>query len=120
MPPVYGLALEKGLNRATYHAVAKEGVTALAIAEAIGRGRKIPVVSLSPEEEGFGHFGWLGMFVGYDMPVLDGPDESAAGVPPAMRDGPDDRGPRSHGLVGGLNVPARESFDLKRDGYVKG
>jgi nucleoside-diphosphate-sugar epimerase len=66
--PVYRLALEKGPNRARYHAVAEEGVTALAIAEAIGRGLKIPVVSLSPEEAA-GHFGWLGMFVGYDMPA---------------------------------------------------
>jgi nucleoside-diphosphate-sugar epimerase len=47
--PVYRLALEKGPNRARYHAVAEEGVTAKAIAEAIGRGLKMPVVSLSPE-----------------------------------------------------------------------
>src|SRR3984885_8300870 len=61
--PVYRLALEKGPNRARYHAVAEEGVTAKAIAEAIGRGLKIPVRSLSPEEAA-GHFGWLGWFAG--------------------------------------------------------
>ena len=36
------------------------------IAETIGRGMKLPVVSLSPEEAG-AHFGWLAMFVGLDM-----------------------------------------------------
>ena len=62
--PVYRLALEKGPTGARYHAVAEEGVTARAIAEAIGRGLKIPVVSLSPEEAA-GHFGWLGIFAGW-------------------------------------------------------
>ena len=38
------------------------------IAEAIGRGLKVPVVSKSPEEAGK-HFGWLGFFVGADVPV---------------------------------------------------
>ena len=36
------------------------------IAEAIGRGLGVPVVSLSPEEAG-GHFGWLGGFSGSDL-----------------------------------------------------
>ena len=66
--PVYRLALEKGPNRARYHAVDEEGVTAKAIAEAIGRGLKIPVVSLSPEQVG-GHFGWMGMFAAMNMPA---------------------------------------------------
>lgn len=66
--PVYRLALEKGTPRARYHAVAEEGVTAREIAEAIGRGLKIPVVSVSPEEAA-GHFGWLGFFAGMDMPA---------------------------------------------------
>ena len=47
--PVYRLALEKATPRARYHAVAEEGVTAREIAEAIGRGLKVPVVSLSPK-----------------------------------------------------------------------
>src|SRR5579863_780678 len=66
--PVYRLALEKGITGARYHAVAEEGVTAREIAEAIGRGLKIPVVSKSPEETA-GHFGWLAMFAGMDMPA---------------------------------------------------
>ena len=56
--PVYRLALEKGTARARYHAVAEEGVPVREIAEAIGRGLKIPVVAMSPEEAA-GHFGWL-------------------------------------------------------------
>ena len=58
----------KGRNRARYHADAEEGVTAKAIAEAIGRGLKIPVVSLSPKEAA-GHFGWMGFFAGLEMPA---------------------------------------------------
>lgn len=63
---LYRLALEKGEAGARYHAVAEEGVTAREIAEAIGRGMKIPVVSKSPEEAA-AHFGWLAPFVGRDL-----------------------------------------------------
>jgi nucleoside-diphosphate-sugar epimerase len=66
--PLYRLALEKGTARARYHAVAEEGVSAREIAEAIGRGLQIPVVSKSPEEAAE-HFGWLGFFAGMDMPA---------------------------------------------------
>jgi nucleoside-diphosphate-sugar epimerase len=65
---VYRLALERGVAGARYHAVAEEGVTAKAIAESVGRGLKVPVVSLSGEEVA-AHFGWLAMFVGMDMPA---------------------------------------------------
>lgn len=65
---LYRLALEKGEAGARYHAVAEEGVPLRDIAEAIGRGLKIPVVSLSSEEAG-PHFGWLGMFVGLNLPA---------------------------------------------------
>ena len=98
--PVYRLALEKGPNRARYHAVAEEGVTARAIAEAIGRGLKIPVVSLSPEEAA-GHFGWMGFFAGLDMPASSAPDAAAAGMAPDP-EGRDDRRSRPHELVRGL------------------
>jgi nucleoside-diphosphate-sugar epimerase len=66
--PLYRLAFEKGLAGARYHAVAEEGVPVREIAEAIGRGLKLPVVSISPDEAGR-HFGWLAMFVGFDMPA---------------------------------------------------
>jgi nucleoside-diphosphate-sugar epimerase len=62
------LALEKGSAGASYHAVGEEGVPVREIAEAIGRGLKIPAVSLSPEEAA-GHFGWLAFFAGMDAPA---------------------------------------------------
>ena len=65
---LYRLALEKGAAGARYNAVAEEGVPLRDIAEAIGRGLKVPAVSKSPEEADE-HFGWLGMFVGADMPA---------------------------------------------------
>jgi nucleoside-diphosphate-sugar epimerase len=65
---LYRLALEKHEAGARYHAVAEEGVSMRDIAEAIGRGLKVPVVSLSPEEAP-AHFGWLTMFAGLDMPA---------------------------------------------------
>jgi nucleoside-diphosphate-sugar epimerase len=65
---VYALALAKGSARARYHAVAEEGVPVRAIAEAIGRSLNIPVVSLSTEQAS-AHFGWLGLFIGLDMPA---------------------------------------------------
>jgi len=63
---LYRLALEKGHSGARYHAVAEEGVQVRDIAEAIGRGLKIPVKSISQEEAG-SHFGFLGRFVGLDL-----------------------------------------------------
>jgi len=66
--PLYRLALDKGVAGARYHAVAEEGVTLKAIAEAIGRGLKIPVVSLS-REEAVAHFGAMGHFAGMDNPA---------------------------------------------------
>ena len=59
----YRLALEKHEAGARYHAVAEEGVPYRDIAEAIGRGLKVPVVSKSPAA----HFLWLGMFVNHDL-----------------------------------------------------
>jgi nucleoside-diphosphate-sugar epimerase len=63
---LYRLALEKQEAGARYHAIAEEGVPVREIAEAIGRGMKVPVVSKSPEEAAV-HFGRLGMFVGRDL-----------------------------------------------------
>lgn len=63
---LYRLALEKQETGARYHAVAEEGVSARDIAEAIGRGLKVPVASKSPEEAA-AHFGWLGIFAGRDL-----------------------------------------------------
>lgn len=63
---LYRLALEKHEAGAKYHAVAEEGVAVRDIAEAIGRGLNVPVVSLSPEQAQ-AHFGWLSMFASHDL-----------------------------------------------------
>jgi len=63
---LYRLALEKGTTGARYHAVAEEGVRAKDIAEAIGRGLKIPVKSIS-QEEAAAYFGFLAGFAGWDL-----------------------------------------------------
>ncbi len=63
---LYRLVLEKGEKGLRYNAVAEEGVTAKEIAEAIGRGLKLPVKSISPEEA-FDHFGFLSMFAKFDL-----------------------------------------------------
>jgi len=65
---LYRLALEKHESGSRYNAVAEEGISMREIAEVIGRGLKLPVVSLSPEEAP-AHFGWLAMFAGFDMPA---------------------------------------------------
>jgi len=65
---LYRLALEKGVAGARYNAVAEEGVPLREIAEAIGRGLKVPVVSKSAEEAAE-HFGWLAFFAGLDVPA---------------------------------------------------
>jgi nucleoside-diphosphate-sugar epimerase len=65
---LYRLALEKGEAGSRYNAVAEEGVSMREIAEVIGRGLKVPVVSLS-QQEAQSHFGWLAMFAGADMPA---------------------------------------------------
>ena len=66
---LYRLAVEKtGPGVTVYHAVQEEGVSIREIAQAIGTGLKVPVVSLTPEQAA-GHFGWLAHFAGLDMPA---------------------------------------------------
>jgi nucleoside-diphosphate-sugar epimerase len=65
---LYRLALEKREAGARYNAVAEEGISARDIAAVIGRGLKVPVVSLSAQEAA-GHFGWLAAFTALDMPA---------------------------------------------------
>jgi nucleoside-diphosphate-sugar epimerase len=70
---LYRLALEKLEKEkletgARYHAVAEEGVPMRDIAEVIGRGLKVPVVSITSEEAP-AHFGWLAAFAGRDLPA---------------------------------------------------
>ena len=63
---LYGLVLDKGHRGARYHAVAEEGISAREIAEVVGAGLGVPVVSLSAEEAQE-HFGWFAMFAGLDL-----------------------------------------------------
>src|ERR1700681_4447488 len=65
---LYRLVLEKGRSGTTYHGVADEGVPTREIAEAIGRGLNVPVVSKS-REEADDHFGWIARFFGVDGPA---------------------------------------------------
>lgn len=65
---LYRLAIEKREPGARYHAVGEEGISSREIAESLGRGLNLPVVSIS-QEEAAAHFGWMGMFVGLDMPA---------------------------------------------------
>lgn len=65
---LYRLALEKHEAGSRYHAVAEEGIAMREIAEVIGRGLEVPVVSIAPEQA-LAHFGWLAMFASFDMPA---------------------------------------------------
>jgi nucleoside-diphosphate-sugar epimerase len=65
---LYRLALEKGESGAKYHAVAEEGITMREIAEVIGQGLNVPVISLSPDQAQE-HFGWLAAFASWDIPA---------------------------------------------------
>ena len=64
---LYRLAFEKAEPGAIYHAVDEEGIPMKAIAEAHGRGLKVPVVSIK-REDAEAHFGWLARFAALDTP----------------------------------------------------
>ena len=63
---VYQLILEKNAPGASYNAVAEPGVPLKEIAEAVGRGLKVPVISV-PQEKAAEQFGWMAGFMGFDM-----------------------------------------------------
>jgi nucleoside-diphosphate-sugar epimerase len=65
---LYRLVLEKGAAGASYHGIAEEGIAFREIAEAIGRGLNLPVVSKS-QEDAAEHFGWFSGFAGLDCPA---------------------------------------------------
>jgi nucleoside-diphosphate-sugar epimerase len=62
------LALDKAPAGSVLHATADEGVPTRVIAEAIGRGLGVPVVSI-PADQAEEHFSWLGGFFGADAPA---------------------------------------------------
>jgi nucleoside-diphosphate-sugar epimerase len=83
---LYRLVLEKGSAGVRYHAVAEEGVPLREIADAIGRGLKVPVVAMSTEEAAQ-HFGFLGFFVGLDGPASSALTQERLGWRPTMQPG---------------------------------
>ncbi|MBX5089463.1 SDR family oxidoreductase [Rhizobium lentis] len=78
---VYRLALERGAVGGPFLAVAEEGVRFREIAELIGRRLDLPTVSLS-REEAAGHFGWFGMFAGFDVPAASAHTRTLLGWQP--------------------------------------
>lgn len=79
---LYRLAVEARERGARYHAVGEEGISSREIAEALGRGLKLPVVSIAPEEAA-AHFGWMAMFVGLDMPASSARTQARLGWHPS-------------------------------------
>ena len=66
---LYRLAIEKtGANVTVYNAVQEEGVSLRDIAQTIGNGLNVPVISITPEKARE-HFGWLTDFATLDMPA---------------------------------------------------
>jgi nucleoside-diphosphate-sugar epimerase len=78
---LYRLAIEKGEAGARYHAVGEEGVSVLEIAQALGRGLNVPVVSIA-REEAPAHFGWMAMFAALDMPASSAQTQARLGWQP--------------------------------------
>jgi nucleoside-diphosphate-sugar epimerase len=78
---LYRLAFEKHEAGSRYHAVAEEGISMREIAEAIGRGLRVPVISISPEQAQ-DHFGWLATFAGSDMPASSAQTQQRLGWHP--------------------------------------
>ena len=65
---LFRLALEKGAARPCYHGVAEEGVAFREIAEVIGRGLDLPIVSKTADEAAY-HFGWFTHFAALNVPA---------------------------------------------------
>ncbi|MGF6415847.1 SDR family oxidoreductase [Paraburkholderia sp. MM5482-R1] len=78
---LYRLAIEKGERGARYHAVGEEGVSAREIAEALGHGLKLPVVSIA-RDEAQAYFGWMAMFAALDMPASSAQTQAHLGWRP--------------------------------------
>ncbi len=62
------LGIESAPAGSVLHAVGEEGVAIRDVAEAIGRGLKLPVTSIT-DEQAAGHFGFLAGFLGLDIPA---------------------------------------------------
>ncbi len=78
---LYRLAFEKREAGSRYNAVAEEGIAVRDIAEVIGRGLKVPAVSVSSEEAAV-RFGWLSAFMGLDLPASSAQTQERLGWHP--------------------------------------
>jgi nucleoside-diphosphate-sugar epimerase len=78
---LFRLALEKEIAGANYHGVAEEGIAFRDIAEAIGRGLNLRVVSIAPERAA-DHFGWFTGFAGLDCPASSAQTRAQLGWQP--------------------------------------
>ncbi len=79
---LYRLVLERGAAGSRYHAVAEEGVPFRGIAEVIGRGLDVPVVSLDPDAAAE-HFEFLAGFAGKDLPASSAQTQEQLGWHPS-------------------------------------
>jgi hypothetical protein len=78
------LSVDKAPAGSTLHAVAEVGVPpGRAIADAIGRGLGLPVVSL-PADQAVDHFGWMGRFFRIDARAANSATRGLLGWSPAQ------------------------------------
>jgi nucleoside-diphosphate-sugar epimerase len=101
---LYRLMLEKSSVGARYHGVADEAISTREIAEVIGRGLNLPVVSKSGEEAA-DHFGWIARFFGIDGPASSALTQEGLGWRPVQP-----------GLIADLN--AAHYFEHATDAVV--
>ena len=78
---LYRLVVERAEAGARYHAVGEEGIETRGIAKALGRGLKLPVVSVAPTEAA-DHFGWMAIFAGLDFPASSKTTQQVLGWKP--------------------------------------
>jgi nucleoside-diphosphate-sugar epimerase len=79
---VFRLGLEQAPAGTVLHAVGEEGVPFRAIAEAIGRGLDLPVASLD-QAAAEARFGFLGGFIGGDLPASSEKTQALLGWTPS-------------------------------------
>lgn len=77
-----GLAIAKAPAASVLHAVAEEGISTRAIAQALGEHLGVPVTSI-PAERAAEHFGWIGMFFSLDAPASNTLTRAQLGWAPA-------------------------------------
>jgi nucleoside-diphosphate-sugar epimerase len=78
---LYRLALEKGTAGGIYHGIGDEGIAVKDLATAIGKGLNVPVKSITPDEAP-AHFGFIGMFIGADIPASSAKTQKELGWHP--------------------------------------